>query len=146
MTDDEVLENMVPGQYNDTKGLLVATNKRLIFVSKRWFSSNVEEFIFDKISAVETSAGKSDGELEIRNADDASAKFKSVPGDHLQPFAEYLKGRRPESPSQDTDQELRAEAPLDWVSRLDRLAALKSQGSISDEDFEAERTRILKGL
>ena len=146
LDENEIPENMVPSHFNNGKGVLFATDRRLIFLKKRLFSSSVEEFPFETISSVTASAGKSIGELEIRRTDGGAAKFGSVPKEHLIPFAEYLKGRISGATTQQAGQGPTDGAPLDWVSKLDRLVALQTQGSISEEEFEAERDRILKGL
>ena len=146
LDENEIPENMVPSHFNDGKGVLFATDRRLIFVKKRLFSSIVEEFPFETISSVAASAGNSIGELEIRRTDGGEAKFGSVPKEHLIPFAEYLKDRISSATTQQAGQRPTDDAPLDRVSKLDRLVALQAQGSISEEEFEAERDRILKGL
>ena len=145
LDENEIPENMVPSHFNDGKSVLFATDRRLIFVKKRLFSSIVEEFPFETISSVAASAGNSIGELEIRRTDGGEAKFGSVPKEHLIPFAEYLKGRISSATTQQAGQRPTDDAPLDRVSKLDRLVALQAQGSISEEEFEAERDRILKG-
>lgn len=44
--EDEALEKLVQGKYNDNRGILVATNKRLIFIDKAMLGSRlrVEDF------------------------------------------------------------------------------------------------------
>lgn len=146
LDENEIPENMISSHFNYGKGVLFATNRRLIFIKKRLFSSIVEEFPFETISSVAASAGKSIGELELRRTDGGEVKFGSVPKEQLIPFAEYLKGRISSAPTQQAGQGQTDDAPLDWVSKLDRLAALQAQGFIGEEEFETERDRILKGL
>ena len=144
--EDELPENIVSGEYQDHQGVLVATNHRLLFLRRRWFSLAVEEFDFSEISSVGYQTGKSSGELEIRESGGGRAEFKSVHKDHIGSFAEYLKGRISGSEPEESPKTEVAEPRYDWVSQLDRLAALKARGSISDEEFEAEQKRILGSL
>ena len=139
-------KNIVSGEYQDHQGVLVATNHRLLFLRRRWFSLAVEEFDFSEISSVGYQTGKSSGELEIRESGGGRAEFKSVHKDHIGSFAEYLKGRISGSEPEESPKTEVAEPRYDWVSQLDRLAALKARGSISDAEFEAEQKRILGSL
>ena len=145
--EEELPENIVSGEYQNHQGVLVATNHRLLFLRRRWFSLAVEEFLFSEISSVGCPAGKSSGQLEIRESGGGKAEFKSVHKDHGGPFAEYLKGRISGlEPVQTAKTKATTETAYDWVSQLDRLVALKAKGSISDEEFEAEKRRIMGNL
>ena len=50
--EDEVIVDIVSGTYNQKNGILVATNKRLIFLEKGIFwGSTVEDFGYNKITS-----------------------------------------------------------------------------------------------
>ena len=64
--DDEQVEHLVQGYYNRSSGLLVATNKRLIFIDKGWLVGlRVEDFPYDKISSMQYKTGFLMGEITI---------------------------------------------------------------------------------
>jgi hypothetical protein len=48
---DEHIERLVQGSYGGGTGLLVSTNKRLVFVDKGMTKLKVEDFPYDKISS-----------------------------------------------------------------------------------------------
>ena len=52
---DETVENAVRGQYAGGQGLLVATNKRLIFLNKAMLGGRVriEDFPYDRIASIQ---------------------------------------------------------------------------------------------
>src|SRR4051812_25141567 len=63
---DEKVENIVQGFYNNGNGILVATNKRLVFVDKGLlFGLKVEDFPYDKISSIQYETGLLMGKLTI---------------------------------------------------------------------------------
>jgi len=52
--DNEKVENIIQGLYNNGNGILVGTNKRLIFIDKGIiFGIKVEDFSYDKISSIQ---------------------------------------------------------------------------------------------
>ena len=63
---DESIENIVQGFYSNGKGILVATNKRLVFVNKKFLSGvKVEDFPYEKISSIQYETGLLDGKITI---------------------------------------------------------------------------------
>jgi len=56
--DDEQVLDLVQGFYNNSTGILVATQKRLLFVDKALLGGvKVEDFPLDKISSLQYSTG-----------------------------------------------------------------------------------------
>ena len=56
--DDETIKDIVSGFYASHSGILVATDKRLIFVCKGlMWGLTVEDFPFDKISSIQYELG-----------------------------------------------------------------------------------------
>jgi hypothetical protein len=52
--EDECVEQIIQGTYNNGNGILVATNKRLVFVDKGIiFGLKVEDFPYDKITSIQ---------------------------------------------------------------------------------------------
>ena len=73
---DELPERLMPATYDERRGLqvskttnrrglLVATDRRLIFVDKDMRTLKVDDFSYDKISYVEVSSGMLSGEITI---------------------------------------------------------------------------------
>jgi hypothetical protein len=64
--ENEVVEDLAQGVYTKGQGLLVATNKRLIFIYKGiLFGITVEDFSYDKISSIQYHTGLFFGEIVI---------------------------------------------------------------------------------
>ena len=72
--ENELPEKLITGTYNNGRGMLVATNRRLIFIDKGMVSLKVEDFSYDKISSIESKTGMVFGSLTIY----ASGKQREV--------------------------------------------------------------------
>jgi len=136
---DELPEKVTQGLYEGGNGLLVATNKRLIFIDKGLISLRVEDFPYDKITSIQYSAGLLMGEITIF-ASGNKAVIKQVPKDQVRDFAEWLRARITK-PSPRAD----ASTPPagDLVSQLERLAKLKESGILTDEEFQTQKAKLL---
>ena len=55
--DDEKIEAFMYGYYEAGFGLLVATNKRIIFVDKRFYNLKVEDIPYNTVNSVEYHLG-----------------------------------------------------------------------------------------
>jgi len=88
--EDEKIENIVRGLYVEKYGLLVATDKRLIFIDKGLiYGLRVEDFPYDKISSIQYTTGILYGDLTIF-ASGNKAVIKKVSKDQLRNFATTL--------------------------------------------------------
>ena len=65
LSDDETVERMVSGRYGGGVGLLVLTDRRLIFLKDGMVNKTLEDFPVDKISSVQWSSGMALGKLQI---------------------------------------------------------------------------------
>jgi len=141
--EDELPEKIVQGLYNNGNGILVATNKRLIFVDKGVFSLKVEDFPYDKISSFQYSTGMLMGGIEIY-ASGNKAEIKSIAKDQVKPFCEYVRARITKtSPHASMPQAPVAATKDSVIDQLERLAKLKDQGILTDEEFKEQKQKIL---
>jgi len=138
--EDELPEALATGTYGTRKGIVVATNRRAVFIDKGLMSLTVEDFPYDRISSIEYHTGMLWGSITIYTSGN-KAEIKQVPKDQVRPFAEYLRARV-SAPSTTTPAPTPS-AP-DRVSQLERLASLKQQGILNDEEFEEEKRKVLE--
>ncbi len=167
---DERVEQLTPGFYNGGIGLLVATNRRLIFVDKGMlYGLRVEDFHYDRISSIQYKTGLLLGEITIF-ASGNRAEISQVEKSMVRQFGEYVQtriGRPPPLPAAapPATAPIRmtqssasapplpppplsvAQDPADDViiSKLERLAALKQQGILTEQEFLEQKARILRG-
>jgi hypothetical protein len=140
--EDELPEAIITGLYKNNNGLLVATNRRAIFIDKGWVSLTVEDFPYDKISSIEYHTGLLAGGIDIY-ASGNKAEIKSVPKDQVRPFAERLRSLISHPMEHHRETTANPQIPDDRINQLERLATLKAQGIINEDEFEAEKKRIL---
>jgi hypothetical protein len=144
--ENENVENLIQGTYNNGNGILVATNKRLIFIDKGLvFGLKVEDFPYDKISSIQYSTGIMLGKLTIF-ASGNKAIIDNVDKKRVRAFGDYLRNKitpndsslntTPISNSDNKNQD-------DILTKLERIAKLKEQGILSEEEFIQQKQKIL---
>lgn len=139
--DNENIENIVQGFYKSGNGILVATDRRLVFVSKGMiYGLDVEDFPYEKITSVQYKTGLLMGRITIfasgNKADISNIEKKSAKnfGDYIQ--AKLNRKDEVKSISSTTGN-------INPVAELEKLAALKHQGLLSDDEFSEMKRRIL---
>lgn len=142
--EDEKLEKLVQGFYTKGNGVLVATNKRLIFIDKGLlYGVRVEDFPYDKISSIQYSTGMVLGKITIFTSGN-NAVIEQIDKSQVKIFAEYVRARisgvkehasLPTSTNEQIDD--------DFINKLERLAKLKEQGILTEEEFTQQKNRIL---
>ncbi|HOV79342.1 MAG TPA: PH domain-containing protein [Bacillota bacterium] len=141
--EDELPEKIVQGFYNNGMGILVATNKRLIFIDKGIFSLKVEDFPYDKISSIQYSTGMLSGEIDIFTSGN-KAEIKSIVKDQVRPFCEYVRARITKTaPHASMPQAQSTTSQDNTIDQLERLAKLKQQGILTEEEFQEQKRKIL---
>jgi len=141
---DEKIEKLTVGFYNGGSGILVATNKRVVFVDKGlFFGLRVEDFPYDKISSIEYKTGFGSGKIKIYCSGN-KAEIDHVLAEDVKNVSEYIRARTtPITANVSLTQETVSKEKPDLISMLERLAALKSQGILTEEEFLTQKQKIL---
>lgn len=150
--EDEAIERIATGLYANGNGVLVGTNKRLIFVDKGLlYGIRVEDFPYDKITSIQYKTGMLLGEITIF-ASGNKADIKNMEKGAARSFAEHVRARITSvsaSAAATKSEPLQPQVSAtqsgdgDVISQLERLAALKVQGILTEEEFLAQKVRIL---
>jgi hypothetical protein len=143
--EDELPEKIVQGTYNNRNGILVATNKRLIFLDKGIFSLKVEDFPYDKISSLQYASGLLLGGIEVY-ASGNKAEIKNIAKDQVKPFCEYIRARITKASPHASMSKAPAATSGDGnsvIDQIERLAKLKKQGILTEEEFKDQKQKIL---
>lgn len=181
LAPDERVEQLAPGFYNGGIGLLVATNRRLIFVDKGMlYGLRVEDFHYDRISSIQYKTGLLLGEITIYSSGNR-AEIGQVEKSVVRQFGEYVRAKigspmprpaapaapqaasrpapgapnvpsapgtvapPPPLPAASVPAVAAADADDAIISKLERLAALKAQGILTEQEFLEQKARILRG-
>ena len=146
LSEDERIEKMVQGFYNNSQGVLVATNKRVMFVDKGLiYGVRVEDFAYNQITSIEYKTGMMFGTITIYAPGNRAVISQLVKG-LTKDFGDYVRARIPgavphASAAVPTTQH--AAPPDDFITQLERLADLKERGVLTEEEFTAQKKRIL---
>lgn len=141
--EDELPEKIIQGTYNNGSGILVATNKRLVFVDKGIMSLKVEDFPYDKITSIQYSTGMLMGGIDIY-ASGNKAEIKNVAKDQVKPFAEYVRARI-------TGASTHASVPVspqadDPVKKLKQIKEMLDAGLINQTEYDSKKTELLSRM
>ena len=133
--EDELIAGAIQGHYNDRAGLLVATQRRLIFIDKGWASLRVEDFPYDQITSIQYATGMVFGEIIIFAAGN-NAKISQLAKAETLAFADIARNHVNKLSALTPQPGSPAAAPAEQrLAMLERLALLKQQGILSDEEL-----------
>ena len=142
--DGELPMHVVDGRYNDGFGILVATDRRLVFVDKGLFSLKVEDFPYDRILSVEAKTGMVMGQLTVHTAG-GKEEIQHVTKDRVHPLAEWIRVKiREDKTSPEPLPQAAPTAASSIADELVKLAALRDQGILSEEEFNTQKARLLE--
>ncbi len=140
--EDEEMFGLVQGVYNGGQGILVATNKRLLFIDKGLiYGLKVEDFGLDKITSVQYESGLLFADIKIM-ASGNIAKIQNVEKNSGRIFSEKVRAKLSE-PKASAAPVTVVQQQVDVADQLGKLAALKDQGILTQEEFDAQKKKLL---
>ena len=136
--EDERLEKTARGQYSGKFGLLVATNKRVIFLDKGLlFGLRVEDFPYDKITSLQYKTGLIGGTITIY-ASGNRAEINRVPKDKVRDFCDYIRARTSGiSPHASSEKK-------DAIAEIERLSHLLAKKAITKKEYNIAKKKLLE--
>ena len=143
--DDEKIENIVQGTYSNGNGILVATNKRLIFVNKGLlFGLKVEDFPYEKITTIQYETGLIFGKLTIFTSGN-KAIIDNVIKTKVRVFGDWVRARisATQKNALANDSYTTESLKVDIADQLERLAKMKDQGILTEEEFGVQKKKLL---
>ncbi|TKX33322.1 PH domain-containing protein [Campylobacter taeniopygiae] len=138
--EGEKVKKAAQGTYNLATGLLVATDKRLIFIDKGFINLKVETFLYDKISSIEYSTGLIFGEIVIY-ASGNKAKIKNMEKNETKDMAEFVREFIQSNNNQETAKQTNTNNDL--MAELEKISDLKNKGIITEDEFKTMKEKII---
>lgn len=144
LSENENIDDVITGTYSGGTGLLVATDRRLVFVDKGVLGGlKVEDFAYDRITSIQYGKGMMIfGSLTIFAAGNR-AEISNVPKDRVQAFAEAVRARIASPPAPAPSAQAQAPASTDITGQLERLASLRDRGILTETEFKDQKRKLL---
>lgn len=138
----EIINNIIQGTYNNGHGILVSTNRRLVFIDKGLFYGlKVEDFPLDKITSIQYETGMLLGKVKIITSGN-TATIDNVEKTSSRKFAEFIRDKL----SQPKENNTVANSQPNIFDQLEKLAKLKDNGILSEEEFSDHKKKLLEKL
>lgn len=147
--DGETVQRMTTGTYGKGTGLVVLTDRRLLFVQDGVMSKTTEDFPMDKVSSVQWTSGMLTGDIVIFASGNKS-EIKTVNKDDGKEIVDLIRHRL-SAPPQSPPAAPQAAAPppaaaADPIEQLKRLGELRDAGIVTDAEFEAKKAELLSRM
>jgi hypothetical protein len=140
---DEEIFALVQGTYNGGQGILVATNIRMIFVDKGLlYGLKVEDFGFDKISSIQYEAGLIFSKIKIITSGN-TATIGDIEKAQCLEFHGKIRAKLTANQSNTSQNVSPNHGTIDIADQLTKLAALKEQGILTQEEFDVQKKKLL---
>ena len=140
LSKNEKIDNIIEGMYNGGIGILVSTNRRLIFIDKGiLYGLKVEDFPLNKISSIQYETGLLSGKIKIHTTGNITTIDK-VEKTSVRDFAEFVRNKI------ELKAETKNENQNDIFDKLEKLGNLKDKGILSNEEFEIQKKKLLNKI
>lgn len=135
----EQIEQLATALYGKGNGLLVLTDRRLLFLFEGLMSSTSEDFPFDRITSVQWSSGILFGSV-IVHAGGQKAKVENVDKAAGRRIVDQVREHMAGVPAASRAVQAALGGAAD---ELMKLSELHKSGILSDDEFTAAKTRLL---
>jgi hypothetical protein len=144
ITDGEKLGIGSSVKYDRGGGHLVATDSRLIYASKFMLSTKTEVFYYNKINHIEYKGGLLTGAIKLTIGRKVY-EFDNLTKDIAKRLVNYVNEQiNNPAPKKQADSGTKENAKSgDSYAELEKLAKLKEQGIITEEEFTQKKKQIL---
>jgi Bacterial PH domain/Short C-terminal domain len=148
--DGEVVEEMAGGLNGGNQGLLVATNRRALFISEGVIKHSFEDFPYDRITSITSSRGMALAKITVMAAG-ASRVIEQMDPASAQRVADHIRAAveragRPVQQVQMPPVQVPAQAPDGIMEKLQKLGDLRDKGIVTQEEFDEKKAELLQRL
>ena len=133
--DGETVDRTAVGIHSRRTGLLVLTDRQLLFFHRGWLSQTIEDFPLDRITSVQWQAAVLSGTITVHTSGHR-AEITNVYKDDGRELTERLRER------------IAATAPSGGgiIDQIRRLGELHEAGILTDAEFTAKKAELLRRL
>lgn len=124
------------GQDSRAAGVFVATEKRAVLFGKKLFGYDMESFPLSKITAIEMSKGMLGKKITLKMSGN-SAEMKMINDGDPDALVNYIRENMGETAAP-------APAPAEDIpAQIQKLAALRDQDILTEEEFTSKKAELL---
>jgi len=134
-------ETKILGGDSLRSGILLATNKRIIFYAKKLTGYDLEVFPYSTISSIEMGKGIMGYKITFF-ASGNKATLKWIKEGDFQKFVSEVKNKI----GKKEEIKVPSEVVVDIPAQIKKLSELKDQGILSEEEFETKKKELLAKL
>jgi len=145
LSTNEKMFNIIQGRYNGGNGILVATNRRLIFIDKSLLRLKVTDFPLDKVGSIQCDTQMFGAMIKIQNSGNNSAKITQVKEDMARKFCQTVNDKIAESKEQKPII-VNHTSQSSVLDEIEKLAKLKNDGILTEEEFAAKKQKMLENI
>lgn len=136
----EQIKAMTSGVHEGNTWLIVATDRRLLFLDKGMiYGLKQMEMPLAQITTLSHKTGLMFGEIEIDTAG-GKKKIETIVKKDVAKFADIVSGLVKKVHSNDN---VAPSPQVDVATQLEKLAELKSKGILTEEEFQEQKTKLL---
>lgn len=132
-------ETEILGSDSVRNGILIATNKRLVFYAKKLMGYELEDFPLSNISSIESGKNMMGHNISFF-ASGNKVKMKWINDGKIKKFVEYVRSEIGKDSSSNNSKE---ESIPDQIEKLSKL---KDQGILTDDEFQTKKEDLLSRL
>jgi hypothetical protein len=146
IAENEKLDNIIQGIYNNGIGILISTNRRLVFIDKGLlYGLKVEDFPLDKISSIQYETGLLMGKLKIHTSGNI-AVIDNVEKGSVRKFAEFVRDKIENKTSENNSNQVTENKEPDIMDKLEKLGKLRDNGILTEEEFNEQKAKLLSQM
>jgi hypothetical protein len=144
--DNETVNLMAGGTYGAGTGLVVLTDRRLLFLKDGVLSKTTEDFPMEKISSVQWSSGMLNGTLTVF-ASGNKAEIKAMNKNDGKQIADAIRERLSSKTAMSPERvEAGTSHQPDTFEQLAKLGKLRDAGVLTSEEFDTKKAELLSRL
>jgi hypothetical protein len=149
--EHERVANLAQGRYEGNEGLIVATDRRVMFIDEGLVRSHREDFPYERVSSVQTSTSMMSGKLVIFASGNKAQLENIMPKQQATALADHIRHQIAGGPAAPATAAAAASEPRpaptdDPFEKLRKLGELRDAGIISPEEFEAKKASIIDAI
>lgn len=134
-------ETEIMGQDSVRNGIFIATNERIVFFAKKLTGYDLESFPLENISSMEVSKGMMGHKISFF-ASGNKVKMKWINKGEIQKFIDYIRENIGKKEAAATNK-VQTNNSNDEYDQIKKLAELKEEGLITEEEFNEKKRQIL---